>query len=1144
MLLVLRSPASTRRHAVALATAIACFLHMPGTAAETPQPSQVQLLPALIEKASWAPASAEDRVTVAQLPGALAVDLVDLTQGNLAQISLKTPLPVPGWADGLVFSVTNRGSGFDMGVVFSAIIEDAQGRRFLYKVTSPKLPHRVQYFPNHHRSKAMRLSVPGLRRPVVAPKPEANVEAETPGTQPVAPLRIAGLQVSCIAAAPRGNQQSLPIFLSDFAFTYLTPRGSAFHYAFDDQERFGELDPLPSITLGQLGPNYGEKFSVSWEVRDRYDGPPILAGGQDYLLDPTRPDFPIQLNRKVEIPVQEKGTYWVKVTRRWSAKASDQPQMIDEYEYRLDVFHGKSRQNHPPLAASAPVPGRDIRINPDRTSTIFPEGEKFTPHVAFWPEAGTTWRLQAFAPGNAKPEKVLEGTFPADAKAPVMVDLDLSDLSPGVYRVRAELLAGGKVIDATEQITAKAEKAEISGAIPAGVPSWKDVLANERSIVYLMPHYDEPDPQKRWTLLQNFLDRAPAITKTVEFHLGWDELEPLPGVYNWSLLDRFIAYAQTKGIRVMVWPSLVGAEPDWLPSYFEEPRNEDGSIFGAPAYKFHGGRLNFWHADVIRKASLRFLAALGEHCRSNPGVLGYYVVTEHPADSPVHNWFVGGSPETQADFRTYCKEKYKTLDAMNARWQTSIKAWGEIGVPPKDAPTPQRLDWLGFLREGIGNYLVQAVETLRKEDPHRIIQVYIEGLDPEHVARLRELGCMTADGGSQYPETFAGVSMGVAEQGLQRRAEEVSVGQWSAMFPTQLDATMFSMLLGGGGNANIKMFLPVKLTDDQLRQPPYSLDRFEKLLPVWNELRQTALPQRSVHLLYDRNAQLLTANSTQIQEDPWLNSICIEAGFPAPLVPLSLATKGPVIVLTRNTTLEAATIDGLVKYVEDGGTLVMTADVGRRTVEKASADWVLLARFEFTPPQETTSDGSYAQALPVAGDVFPETAGSFRLRDTWKHQPAGNENVIATFESKGGSTAISWIPYGKGRVVVYWSSTIVPASLGGYPALRDIARWAGATPTGWGIPASFWTNLLQKKDDDTYYGLVYRSSFPSDRNGAAIDGITHWKLPAGDYTVTELIANQPLGKWSASRLEADGIPASLKPNAVAVYRIEKISSPQ
>ncbi len=289
MSLAYSSPAFSCRKIVVLVTALACVFHLPGAVAAPPTSSRVQMLPALADKASWVGPSTEDRVTLAQLPGALTIDLVNLTQGNEAQIQLKAPLNIPDWADGIVFSVTNRGSGFDMGVVFRLIIQDAEGRRFFYKVSSSKLAHGVQYFPNHHRSKSVRLSVPGLRRPVVAPKAESNIEAEKAGTQPVAPLRVTGLQVKCIAAAPRGNQQNLPIFLSDFAFTNLTPKGSAFHYAFDDQERFGELDPLPSVTLGQFGPNYGEKFSVSWEVRDRYDGPTILAGGQDYLLDPSRP---------------------------------------------------------------------------------------------------------------------------------------------------------------------------------------------------------------------------------------------------------------------------------------------------------------------------------------------------------------------------------------------------------------------------------------------------------------------------------------------------------------------------------------------------------------------------------------------------------------------------------------------------------------------------------------------------------------------------------------------------------------------------------------------------------------------------------------------------------------------------------------
>jgi hypothetical protein len=439
----------------------------------------------------------------------------------------------------------------------------------------------------------------------------------------------------------------------------------------------------------------------------------------------------------------------------------------------------------------------------------------------------------------------------------------------------------------------------------------------------------------------------------------------------------------------------------------------------------------------------------------------------------------------------------------------------------------------------MGDFLVDGVKALRKEDSHRLIQVYLEGADHKALEELKTLGCMIADGGSQYPETFGGEAAGFAEYGLQRRAEEVSVGNWSAMFPTQLDATLFTMLLGGGANANIKMFIPATKSFDELRRPTHSLDRFEKFVPIWNELRATRPMPREVFTLFDRNGQLLDGDSTQFFGDSWANAVCMEAGIPSPWVPLELAVKGKLMFLPRITSYEEHVLQGLADYVQNGGTLIMCADAGRKVPEVPEEDWVLLRKFGFRPPSEQISNSNYIDAVPVSTEVFTNNAKAFRLRDFWSSSVQEGEQNLAVFQGDGQRPAITWRSFGKGRVVVVWASTIVPAGAEGYPLLRDLARWAGVSIHAEGSPASFWTNLVKHSGEETYYGLVYRSGFPGSAKEPAAEGVTRWFLPEGKYQITELINGRDIGVLTSDALKSAGLPAKMTPYEVAIYRIEK-----
>ena len=219
----------------------------------------------------------------------------------------------------------------------------------------------------------------------------------------------------------------------------------------------------------------------------------------------------------------------------------------------------------------------------------------------------------------------------------------------------------------------------------------------------------------------------------------------------------------------------------------------------------------------------------------------------------------------------------------------------------------------------------------------------------------------------------------------------------------------------------------------------------------------------------------------------------------------------------------------------------MPVDAGRRAPETPEEDWVLLREFGFIPPADKEPNTNYVDAAPSSVEVFPKNTKPFRLREFWASTDQPDQQVIATFQGDSKRPAITWKPFGKGRIVVVWASTIVPAAAEGYPLLRDIARWAGIAIHDEGTPASLWTNLLRDEAKDRYYGLVYRSSYPGGSDRPAIDGVTRWHLPAGDYKVTEMISDREIGTRTAALLKDEGLAAKFNPYEVAVYRIEKTS---
>jgi beta-galactosidase GanA len=75
-------------------------------------------------------------------------------------------------------------------------------------------------------------------------------------------------------------------------------------------------------------------------------------------------------------------------------------------------------------------------------------------------------------------------------------------------------------------------------------------------------------------------------------------------------------------------------------------------------------------------------------------------------------------PSSQARFRIWLKEKYGTLDALNAAWYRHFQSWGQV-QPPRASTIlscTDYLDWRAFIEDKLASDLRTRVDAIRSAD--------------------------------------------------------------------------------------------------------------------------------------------------------------------------------------------------------------------------------------------------------------------------------------------------------------------------------------------------------------------------------------------------------------------------------------------
>jgi beta-galactosidase len=226
--------------------------------------------------------------------------------------------------------------------------------------------------------------------------------------------------------------------------------------------------------------------------------------------------------------------------------------------------------------------------------------------------------------------------------------------------------------------------------------------------------YPEHWPEDRWakdlTLMQ-----AAGINMVRVGEFAWSRMEPSEGQFDFAWLERAIALAGKHHIKVVVGTP-TAAPPAWLTQKYPDTL----AIWDNGKRATHGNR---GHYRPTSKRYLQFCRRVAEEMAQrfghNSNVIGWQIDNEYGP--------VSYDEDTQRQFQTYLRAKFKTLDELNRHWTTDYWSqtydnWEEIPIPIGYHNPGLMLEWRRFITETIRNFQQNQITAIRAHaDPAQFI---------------------------------------------------------------------------------------------------------------------------------------------------------------------------------------------------------------------------------------------------------------------------------------------------------------------------------------------------------------------------------------------------------------------------------------
>ncbi len=192
----------------------------------------------------------------------------------------------------------------------------------------------------------------------------------------------------------------------------------------------------------------------------------------------------------------------------------------------------------------------------------------------------------------------------------------------------------------------------------------------QQTILFGAAYYEEYAPSDRLAEDVRMM-KATGITVVRIAESTWGTLEPKPGVFDFSHVDRVLDAMDKAGIKVIVGTPTY-AIPTWLAR--EHP---DVLVVTPKGPAEYGRRQNMDITNpAFREAAQRVIVALIDHVKDHPSIIGYQL------DNETKSYDTSG-PNVQAAFVKSMRQRFPDLAVMNKEfgldyWSNRVNDWADF----------------------------------------------------------------------------------------------------------------------------------------------------------------------------------------------------------------------------------------------------------------------------------------------------------------------------------------------------------------------------------------------------------------------------------------------------------------------------------
>lgn len=917
----------------------------------------------------------------------------------------------------------------------------------------------------------------------------------------------------------------------------------------------------PRIYADNILTSKGE-YQVLIRVTNEYQGKSLREFSTKLSYDPASLDSRKQF---ITIPLGPDDNYWV-TYQVINSKGESVAGTTLTYQVEKNPSH-----TLPQYISNTTVPILSyLRINPaQHTNGVYENNEPLKVIVRVFAKGATRLSLHARLRQYIYDTTVEEQSAPVEFNGQPYRDIPLyfnGEVRRNAYRLNLEVTRDNKIVDRQDYTLGQQTDFTTPRPVPAGKIYDRDYVKQSSYFRFTYVELEGNDRPKSETAsiaqFRAFIEESSKITRYVTYMIDLADFEILPGVYNFSILDKVMDIAAEYGCAVTIRLGHIDGQVLYSWQKFSGQYSFDGmKVGGHPYYgtyaQTHEENKALW---------LRAYAACYKRYKEHPGFQGYFILQPGgewtTGDWPLLGTISGYEVVSRPAFRTFLQQKGYTLKTLNTRWNTHYKSWSEVQAPQPElekGKTPDlRLCWIDFCAfkaSQEASWFEEAARSIRAYDTTHVILSYSG--DPTGRIGLYDY---LHNGGILYLRNEGKLTDAWNTGHLGWITEPHHPQRWAAygdpdLAGWPLDFSTYVMLAqAGGGGANLHIYyLPnptMSLTAHYGES--YAFDRFERMLPVLRELQKAKLLElpKEVGVLHDPYTQFAKnhVTGTPWGDDIfyWFNLLRIDMVDYEDMNPEHMTQYKLLLPNVFDEVMSGKSIELLDRQVRNGGRMIMCANTGKYCPEAGEKEtFVLLRRLGITPPagpyiineagvhaQVSAENPLFDKGTQVAFyslAQFQQESQDRTIQDHYQSWPyhffpatdyfgyyrentTTNGTVLARFPS--GGVALSLHKVGQGEVLVFWGiPDYKPALLTGMMARA--ASWAGVNTPRRGSPIPY-TQEMHSDLLGRHYAVMFQET-----KGAYLQRLP--QVPDGNWFLDDLMTGQRLGTATGKELRETGI---------------------